>query len=55
MVWEDAQERGGVLGVLLSALRARQRDVPEVSKLYRDVRLLVAARSQEWIEVSRGL
>jgi tetratricopeptide (TPR) repeat protein len=35
----------------MSVLRARQRDVPEVAERYRDVRLLLTARSQEWAAI----
>lgn len=55
IVFDNADKKAGELSALLSALRARQADVPEVSARYRDVRLLVAARSQEWTTVQHQL
>lgn len=51
IVFDDAHEKPNELRALMSALRARQRDVPEVSARSCDVRLLIAARSQEWGEI----
>jgi tetratricopeptide (TPR) repeat protein len=55
IVFDNADKKAGELSALLSALRARQVDVPEVSARYRNVRLLVAARSQEWTTVQHQL
>ncbi|HEX6750334.1 MAG TPA: hypothetical protein VF092_23780 [Longimicrobium sp.] len=51
IVFDDAHEKPNELRGLMSALRARLRDIPEVSARYRDVRVLVAARSQEWSDI----
>ncbi|HET7228425.1 MAG TPA: hypothetical protein VFJ16_00345 [Longimicrobium sp.] len=50
IVFDDAHEKPDELRALLSALRARQRD-PGASARYRDVRLLIAAPSQEWADM----
>ncbi|HYH82586.1 MAG TPA: hypothetical protein VEX86_22535, partial [Longimicrobium sp.] len=51
IVFDDAHVKPNELRMLMSGLRARQRDVAEVSARYRVVRLLIAARSQEWAEI----
>jgi hypothetical protein len=51
IVFDDAHEKPNELRALMSALRARQRDVPEVAERYHDVRLLLTARSQEWSDI----
>lgn len=51
IVFDDAHEKPSELRALMSALRARQRDVPSVAERYGNVRLLLTARSQEWAEI----
>lgn len=51
IVFDDAHERPDELRVLLSAFRARRRDVPSVAECYRGVQLLLTARSQEWADI----
>jgi hypothetical protein len=51
IVFDDAHEKPNELRALMSALRARQRDVPGMAERYRGVRLLLTARSQEWTEI----
>lgn len=55
IVFDDAHAMPNQLRALMGALLARQRDVPGVSDRYRNVRLLIAARSQEWAEAQTHL
>jgi predicted RNA-binding protein YlxR (DUF448 family) len=55
IVFDDAHAMPDSLRALMGALLARQRDVPGVSDRYRNVRLLLAARSQEWAEAQTYL
>jgi tetratricopeptide (TPR) repeat protein len=55
IVFDDVHDHPGELRAVLSALRARQRDVPEVSAGFNSVRLLLAARSNRWTEIQHEL
>jgi predicted RNA-binding protein YlxR (DUF448 family) len=55
IVFDDAHAMPDQVRALMGALLARQRDVPGVSDRYQNVRLLLAARSQEWADVQTRL